>query len=239
MNEKVQDFIQHISEKPWSSFTEADYTLEQWHRACLIHQHQGTPTSKNQCKLPVRTPNGVLNRNGVHSAAAALAGARTPINATSEEKSKAAKALIKFYGDLNEKPPASLMMHSNDLSFIEKVLQHHGVKGQRWGVRNKRTVKPASSDHRKISDLRKRPAHQLTNKQLKSINERKNLEQNFHRLNPNKVKKGLAVVGSILAVAKIGQESFNLVNSPAGKATIAAGKHALSTGKIGVNLRTA
>lgn len=121
---------------------------------------------------------------------------------------------------------------------VDDLLEHHGIKGQRWGIRNKKTVKPSSSDHRKITDLRKRPAHQLTNKQLKSINERKNLEQNFHRLNPTKVKKGLATVGALLAVAKIGQESFNLINSPAGKAVVSAGKHAIATGKIAVNLRT-
>ena len=34
------DKILHISEKPWGDYTEADYTIEQWHRACLIHQHE-------------------------------------------------------------------------------------------------------------------------------------------------------------------------------------------------------
>ena len=124
----------HISEKPWGDISESDYTLEQWHNACLIHLHDGPPTSKSQCKLPVRTPSGALNRNGVHAAAAALAGARSPLNAPSEQKAKAAVALRRCYQQLNEDPPESLMMHS-----VDDILAHFGVKGMKWGVRRDQT----------------------------------------------------------------------------------------------------
>lgn len=119
--EFITNFLAHISERPWSDYTEADYTLEQWHNACLIHQHQGPPTSKSQCKLPVKTPNGALNRNGVHAAAAALAGARTELKATPEEKSKAAAALRRYYSELGETPPASLAQ-----STINGILEYYG-----------------------------------------------------------------------------------------------------------------
>lgn len=97
-----------ISNKPWGSFKESDYTLEQWHRACLIHLHDGTPTAKSQCKLPVREPDGTLNRNGVHAAAAALAGARGGIKAPLNDKRKAARKLISLYRTLEEEPPDSI-----------------------------------------------------------------------------------------------------------------------------------
>lgn len=97
-----------ISNKPWSRFDESDYSLEQWHRACLIHQHEGEPTAKAQCKLPVREPDGTLNRNGVHAAAAALAGARGGVKASPEEKRKAARALLRLYRELEEEPPESI-----------------------------------------------------------------------------------------------------------------------------------
>lgn len=113
--------LSHISEKPWSDYTEADYTLEQWHNACLIHQHEGPPTSKSQCKLPVKTPNGALNRNGVHAAAAALAGARAPLKASAEEKVKAAAALRRYYSQLGETPPGSLAQ-----SAIDDILAQYG-----------------------------------------------------------------------------------------------------------------
>jgi hypothetical protein len=114
--------IVHISEEPWSNYTKADYSIEQWHSACLIHTHEGAPTSKSQCKLPVKTPNGVLNRNGVHAAAAALGGARGGLKGVSaDQKKKASNALKRYYSQLDEDPPESL--------------EHHGVKGMRWGVR--------------------------------------------------------------------------------------------------------
>jgi len=99
-----------VSNKPWGQFRESDYTLEQWHRACLIHLHSGAPTAKAQCKLPVREPDGTLNRNGVHAAAAALAGARGGVKAPAAEKRKAARALVRLYRrELKEEPPESIL----------------------------------------------------------------------------------------------------------------------------------
>jgi 2'-5' RNA ligase len=107
-SEVVERALSHVSEKPWSDYTKSDYTIEQWHAACLIHLHDGPPTSKNECKLPVKTPSGALNRNGVHAAAAALAGARSPLKAPPEQKTKAANALRRYYSQLGETPPDSL-----------------------------------------------------------------------------------------------------------------------------------
>lgn len=61
-----------VSDKPWSDFTEADYNPDQWKRACIIHLDpaQGQdPSSKDLHKLPIREPDGTLNRNAVHAAA--------------------------------------------------------------------------------------------------------------------------------------------------------------------------
>lgn len=137
-----------VSEKPWSSYTEADYTLEQWHAACLIHQHSGPPTSKSQCKLPVKTPTGTVNRNGVIAAAGALAGARSPLQASPEEKRKAARALINYYRQMDMKPTPKMLAlaHSDD---VGEILSHYGVKGMKWGVRKAETsseAKPTKSE---------------------------------------------------------------------------------------------
>jgi hypothetical protein len=117
----TENFLSHISEKPWGDYTEADYTLEQWHNACLIHQHTGPPTSKSQCKLPVKTPSGALSRAGVHAALGALHDARTPLKASAEEKAKAAAALRRYYSQLGEEVPASLAQ-----SAIEDILSYSG-----------------------------------------------------------------------------------------------------------------
>ena len=97
-----------FSEKPWGQFDASDYTLEQWHAACLIHLHDGPPTSKDQCKLPVREPDGTLNRNAIHAAAAVLAGARGGVDAPPEAKSKAARKLVRLYGEMDEEPPDTI-----------------------------------------------------------------------------------------------------------------------------------
>lgn len=104
-----EEALTHISETPWSNYTKADYTLEQWHAACVLHIHDGAPTSKSQCKLPVKTPDGALNRNGVHAAAAALAGARGGLKGVSaDQRTKAQNAIKRYYSQLEEEAPESL-----------------------------------------------------------------------------------------------------------------------------------
>src|SRR5215471_2740558 len=135
--------LKHISEKPWSAYTEADYSIEQWHNACLIHLHSGPPTSKSQCKLPVKTPNGAVNRNGVHAALAALHGARATLQAPADQKAKAENALRRLYSQLGEKFPGA--SHADNIGIF---LEHHGVKGQKWGIRH-RPSRATSSDFRR------------------------------------------------------------------------------------------
>lgn len=156
--ETMDKALAHFSEKPWSEYTKADYTPEQWHRACLIHLHDGAPTSKDQCKIPVRTPTGVISKPGVHAAAAALAGARGGVNASDEQKSKAKKALLRYYTSFGDTPPESLKHEGlakvgdftdtvepeadDDLldeaeEMADHILMHYGIKGMKWGVRSR------------------------------------------------------------------------------------------------------
>lgn len=108
-----------VSDKPWSQFSQADYTPQQWARACLIDTGQGDPASKSRYKLPVREPDGTLNRNGVHAAAGGH-GVGAVMGVSMDAKRAAARKLIGFYrNDLNEEPPESLLslagMRSGDL----------------------------------------------------------------------------------------------------------------------------
>lgn len=197
-----------VSEKPWSEYKESDYTPEQWHRACLIHQHDGALTSKSQCKLPVRTPNGAVNRNGVHAAAAALAGARGGVHASPEEVGKAKSSLRRLYSELDEDLPASLS-HSKEGGFVtvaltedeellidpnplfegeeffKEEIKHYGVKGMKWGKRKDREA-PAS-EAVTVGAINQRVATQkttaiLSNKELKDAIERMRLEQQYSQL---------------------------------------------------------
>lgn len=95
-----------VSNTPWSQFSQADYTPEQWRRACLIHL--ADDDVKDHHKLPVREPDGTLNRNAVHAAAAVLAGARGGVDAPPEQKRRAARQLLRLYREMDETPPESL-----------------------------------------------------------------------------------------------------------------------------------
>lgn len=99
-----------ISNRPWSNVTPADYpTAEAFCRACLIDLNPpGEEKTKTLCKLPVYEPDGDLNRNAVHAAAAALAGARGGVQAPAAAKRRAARRLIRLYRQLDEEPPESL-----------------------------------------------------------------------------------------------------------------------------------
>jgi len=221
--------VLHISEQPWSNYTEADYTIEQWHSACLIHLHSGPPTSKSQCKLPVKTPDGALNRNGVHAAAAALAGARTPLQASPEQKAKAARTLRGYYTKLGETPPDSL---KQSVDMVQDILKHHGIKGMKWGIRRKRTANepvtvtqrgkkvktkgggghPASEDavraRTSAQVARRSGVHSLSNKELEDYNKRLNLEQNFKRLRYQDKNAGQKFVASLLGQTGKQQAQF-------------------------------
>lgn len=104
---------ERVSNTPWGNFSASDYNDEQWRRATLIHRPAADgqdPNTKSLHSLPVREPSGVLNRNGVHAAAAALAGARGGLTGvTADQKRTAANRLITHYNrDLDETPPDNL-----------------------------------------------------------------------------------------------------------------------------------
>jgi hypothetical protein len=151
-----------ISEKAWSDYKKSDYSIAQWHQACVLHQHTGEPASKDQCKLPVRTPNGSLNRNGVHAAAAALAGARGGVQASPGQMATAKAALKKAYAQLDEQAPSSVQQSATS-GQTDGVISHHGVKGMKWGVRHDPGHQGERTKTKKIAKLDKNFEKNATN----------------------------------------------------------------------------
>ena len=87
------------STKPWSDFSQADYTPEQWHRACLI---QGDGSTKGDDKLPIREPDGTINANAI-SAAAGRIGALKDVS--DADKRSAAETLAGLYDKIKRPVP--------------------------------------------------------------------------------------------------------------------------------------
>jgi hypothetical protein len=111
-------------------------------------------------------------------------------------------------------------------------LYHWGIKGQKWGVRRYQnkdgTLTPAgkkrargemSSDAKQASDLKKKSVSELSNAELKKINERTRLEQEYDRLHPSTIKRGwkyvaasAGIMGTMLAVYNNSNQLINIGN---------------------------
>lgn len=102
----------------------------------------------------------------------------------------------------------------------DKFLEHHGIKGQRWGIRHKpnpTTGKVSSEDFLNARNLRSNPHRVLSNREIEVANNRANLENNFRRLNPGKRQLGEAHIKGLIATAGIATSAIALVNGPLGQ----------------------
>lgn len=120
-------------------------------------------------------------------------------------------------------------------------LAHYGVKGMRWGFRKRddgsvvktgRTAKSRSAneseDHKQAQTLKKKRPSEMSNAELKKLNERMQLEVNYAQLmgkQKTKVSKGQKVVKEMVGVANTARQVAQVVNSPEVKAI----RKALST----------
>ena len=109
------------------------------------------------------------------------------------------------------------------------VLIHFGVKGMRWGVRRDRSAKrvdsgrksPASQEHERARELLKKPMHSLTNAELRDLNSRLQLEQQYSTLtgtNKNRVQRGHARVREFVDMATTVDRAYKLATGPVGQA---------------------
>lgn len=103
-------------------------------------------------------------------------------------------------------------------------LCHYGVLGMKWGVRRgrssgsskKRRASKMSDDARNAAKLKKKRVSELSNAELRWLNDRQQLEKNHAHLNPSKVKRGLAavtgIVGTATATLALAKNSKKLVD---------------------------
>lgn len=98
-------------------------------------------------------------------------------------------------------------------------LYHYGVTGMKWGIikrKNNSSTKKKnniSEDAKIANELKKKKTRQMSNAELRKLNERIQLEQSYSRLKPNAVKRGLNFVTSTAAVMGTAMSLYNNSNS--------------------------
>jgi hypothetical protein len=95
-------------------------------------------------------------------------------------------------------------------------LEHHGVKGQKWGVRRKSGSH--SEDAQRHNAAKKKKVHELSDKELKDLVNRMNMEQQVKRMNPSSVARGHKVAKGVVGVMGTVTAVAAFANSGPGKA---------------------
>ena len=110
-------------------------------------------------------------------------------------------------------------------------LYHFGIKGMKWGVHKdrKRSVrtkrsKSDSSDYSESRDLLTKSPNQLSNTQLRKLNERLNLEQQYSNLTKTQKQNGQSFMSRVQGQLK------NAAANEVSKGLIDLGKMALGIG---------
>lgn len=104
------------------------------------------------------------------------------------------------------------------MSNYNNELYHHGVLGMKWGKRKAR--KNMSQDARDAYALKKKKVRELSNAELRKLNERQNLERNYKSANPNIISKGskiaiatAATLGTIVSLKTNGKQVIDMGKS--------------------------
>lgn len=96
---------------------------------------------------------------------------------------------------------------------MDEELYHYGIKGMKWGIRRyqnkdgtltaagkkreREKTRGWSKEAKEARRIKRKSVHQMTNKELQTLNRRMDLEANYRRLNPNAVKRGLTYVAAV------------------------------------------
>lgn len=97
-----------ITDRPWDGSASRWPDAASYCRSCLIVRAHEGDLSKGDCSLPIREPNGDINKNAVHAAASSLAGGRGGVKAPPELKKAAARKLKAMYAQMKEDLPESI-----------------------------------------------------------------------------------------------------------------------------------
>ena len=100
------------------------------------------------------------------------------------------------------------------MDYRSNELYHYGVLGMKWGVRRSRKSRATwHEDAKTARELRKKSVNEMSNAELKKLNERSQLERQYRDLNPSTVKKGMKFVTSAAAITGTAMALYNNSNA--------------------------
>lgn len=99
-------------------------------------------------------------------------------------------------------------MYTSYNNVYNSFLEHSGKKGMKWGIRNsvkrlKNRIKNPhySKDYKQTKNLRQKSSKYLSNNQLRELNKRMELEQNYNRLSTTPLNRGFTIARNIIAIS--------------------------------------
>lgn len=97
----------------------------------------------------------------------------------------------------------------------KQELKHYGVLGMKWGIRRtpqqlaRARSSRMSSDASEVARIKKKKVYEMSNEELRKVNNRRQLEQNYSRLNPSTIKKGALIIGGTVAAMNTALNLYN------------------------------
>lgn len=111
------------------------------------------------------------------------------------------------------------------MTTVEEFLEHHGVKGMKWGKRKQKTPPRLSVEGRRTQEIidkaNKHGFKSLTNHELSQLNKRMELEKKFSSTmtqNKSSVQNGQKFVKQFIGVDATAVGLYAFYKSPAGQA---------------------
>lgn len=100
------------------------------------------------------------------------------------------------------------------MDYRSNELYHYGVLGMKWGIRRSRKTRSTwHEDAKTARELRKKSVNEMSNAELKKLNERSQLEQQYRNLNPSAIKRGMKFVSGAAAVTGTAMALYNNGNA--------------------------